>query len=103
MKITKTTLDWYRQKTQPKWAKSVLEKETKISIDGVINSQSGYGKDIDNHYAVRNLLSLCKSYRKRKLDLVKELKRISNCPGTVICPEKRASFAKKWANRIQNR
>lgn len=100
MKITKTTLAWYRQKTKPLWAKEIIEHEKFISIDEVINSQTGYGKNIDKHYVSHNLMSLCKSYIRRGV-LLEMLRELQHNPGTLIEPQKRAAYAKKWADRLE--
>lgn len=100
MNITRTTLEWYRQKVEPKWAKQVIDKERKVNIDAVINSQCGFGKDVDKNYVSHNLMNLCRHYRKRGV-LLEELWRVAHNPGTIIEPRKRAALAKKWAKRIE--
>jgi len=100
MLITKVTLDWYRQRTCPQWAKGVIAKEHRISIDAVINSQAGNpDRQRDYNFSAHNLMGLCKAYIRRG-ELIEQLRIISLEPGTVIQPQRRAAFAKKWLNRI---
>jgi hypothetical protein len=100
VKITRTTLAWFRQKTEPSWASELLAKESKISIDDVINSQSDYGKEIDRHFVAHNLLSLLRGYRRQGKDLLVLLDRLASDPGTIIQPNKRSALAKKWASKL---
>jgi|688.fasta_scaffold03312_19 hypothetical protein len=101
MNITRTTLTWFRQKTEPRWASQLVAKEIKTSIDEVINSQSGYGKDIDRHFVAHNLMTLIRGNRKQGKDILVLLQNLENDPGTIIQPQKRSAFARKWAKRLQ--
>jgi hypothetical protein len=101
MKITKTTLAWFRQKTEPVWASELLAKESKISIDAVINSQSDYGKEIDRYFVAHNLMSLLRGYRKRGADLLILLDRIAGDPGMIPQPDKRSALARRWAKKLR--
>jgi len=100
MNVTKTTLDWYRQKVEPRWAKRVLAKDRKISIHEVINSQSKADNAKRLSLASDNLLNICRLYRKRG-EILSHLWDIAYTPGTIIDPERRAAFARKWARRIE--
>jgi hypothetical protein len=101
MRITRTTLAWFRQKTEPSWASELVAEENKISIDDVINSQSDYGKEVDRHFVAHNLMSLLRGYRRRGKDPLILLDRLASDPGTIIQPDKRSALAKKWASKLR--
>jgi hypothetical protein len=101
MKITQTTLAWFRQKTKPAWASELLAKEVKISIDAVINSQSDYGKETDRHFVAHNLMVLLRGYRRQGRDPLILLDKLASDPGTIIQPNRRSALAKKWANKLR--
>lgn len=103
MNITRVTLQWYRQKLEPKWASAIAEKELKASIDGVINSQSETPqqrrKRVDPDFVIHNLLTLAKYYRKSGR-LREELRRISEAEGTGPHSKKHRAVALKWYRRL---
>jgi hypothetical protein len=103
MNITRVTLQWYRQKLEPKWASALAEKELKVSIDGVINSQAETPqqrrKRVDPEFVIHNLLNLAKYYRKSGR-LREELKRISESSGTGPNSKKHRAVALKWYRRL---
>jgi len=100
MKVTKTTLDWYRQKVcRPSWAKDVLPEEQKISIDTVIASQCDpdYGRG-KYHHAL-NLMSLCRSWRKRGV-LKTKLTEVADFSTPLADCDQRSAIARRWLARI---
>ncbi len=100
MNITRVTLQWYRQRLQPKWASAFCKKEQKVSIDAVINSQAGdFDKARDKDFVAHNLISICRMARKRRC-LYKYLREVQNDAGTVVRPDQRSALARKWADRL---
>lgn len=100
MNITRVTLQWYREKVEPKWARKVLEKtKYRVSIDAVINFQSGTEHLVDCDHVNHNLLTLCQHYRKRGV-LLEELERLATVIGGTR-DKRRTATALKWAKRIE--
>lgn len=122
MKITRATVDFWRQHKlpSPKWATAVEEKAHRVSIDGVINSQAGirpkdfeldainlmniirmHMRNVERHIgrAPKGSESVSTMHRRRML--LEYLEQLGRNPGTVIRPNKRAAYARKWAQRLQ--
>jgi hypothetical protein len=66
----------------------------------VVEAHAGATRHTPGEVAAYNLLSILRSYRRRKLDLASELNKLAANPECVINPEKRAAFARKWARRL---
>ena len=91
---------WRQKKAEPRWADALVTKERRISIDCVINANAGI-KVRDYEIDAGNVLEILRLAGKRgKADLLEKLRRMSVSPGTVIRPERRASYCKKWLARI---
>jgi hypothetical protein len=106
---TETDLRFYESKRVPQWAAPLIKArgkrlpgaETPLAlIDDVVNAHAGE-RITSGECAAHNLLSLARSYRRRGLDLEQRLSELAREPGCLINPEKRASFARKWARRMQ--
>jgi len=111
VKITQSHVDFWARKKGPKFLQEYYrEKDDKrnksylrawvgplFDINDLIPSE----KMTDGEGAASNLLNLCRSYRKRG-ELREKLRRLAVNPGTVIQPQKRAAYAKKWLKRIED-
>jgi hypothetical protein len=99
---TQTDLAFYQSKTQPKWAQKLKRREpTWETIDIVVNAHAGVRHSDAGEIAAGNLLAILRSYRRRKLNLVSELRKIAANPECLINTEKRAAFARKWLRRLE--
>jgi hypothetical protein len=101
MKITKAHLDYYRQRMAPipQWAAHVAEKERQVSVHELIDAHLTMP---ERRYDALSLVSILVSARKRG-QLSNVLREISEQPGCLIRPERRAGYARRWLNRIKNR
>jgi hypothetical protein len=105
---TETDLRFYEAKHVPRWAAPLIKARAKrpgaellpALIDDVVNAHGGE-RMTSGECAVHNLLGIVRSYRRRGLDLEQRLSELAREPGCLINPEKRASFARKWARRMQ--
>lgn len=94
---------WYAVKGVPAWADRLTTQKKKTPqelIDGCVNA---HGIAIYDTLPAQNLCVLVKWARNRGDNLLKYLRFISLNPGTVIRPERRAAYAKKWAKRLSQR
>lgn len=89
------TLTAEREKKQ-----NVLGWERHALIDIVVNAHSGQ-RPTSGECAAHNLLAIVRSWRRRGEDIRVSLLEVSQAPGCMINPEKRAAFARKWARRMQ--
>lgn len=85
---------WVQKKAKVSW----FDNSNIVRIDQLIPDAN---PEIDSSYVAQNLISILKSYRRQKKNLLLELLRIYKNPGTIIKPEKRRAYALKWAKRIQ--
>jgi hypothetical protein len=101
MFTTKTDLAFYQSKRLPVWAQNLERRELTAPalIDCVVNSHADVRVTAGELVAC-NLLSIVRSYRRRRLNLAHELRKIAANPGCVINPEKRAAFARRWLRRL---
>jgi hypothetical protein len=94
---------WQARQALPDWARTLREKVTSPShetIDYVVNEHAK-SRPTAGECAASNLLHIVRSMRRRKLDLVQELRRMALQPACAINPEKRAAFARKWADKLE--
>jgi hypothetical protein len=101
---TLSDLEFYQSKQKlPAWAGKLKSRPqsrfTHELIDYVVNSHAG-NRPSSGELAAGNLLSIVRSYRCRGLDLKQELNRIAANPECAISPRRRASYARKWAARL---
>jgi hypothetical protein len=95
-------------KRVPQWAAPLIKARAKrpgaetlpALIDAVVNAHAGE-RMTSGECAVHNLLAIVRSCRRRGLNLEQRLSELAREPGCLINPEKRASFARKWARRMQ--
>jgi hypothetical protein len=103
VKLTQTTLDYYRQRQRlPSWASKITRHkyrpdEKLISIDQVLNSQ--WGLRLEHTFCAHNTMNLCRYYIK-KGNLFEELARLMDEPGTIIESKRRSAYARKWLYRL---
>lgn len=91
---------WYqRQIDVPKWAR-VLVGQGRVDVDMLIPAQKSPNARDPESTVLHNTLQLLISARKRGA-LVETLKKIAVEPGTVIRPERRAAYARRWLQRIE--
>jgi hypothetical protein len=97
----------------PQWARVMMaEREARqrrlswgrpdAAIHACINSHAGLRSDSWDMSA-HNLCMLVRSARKRGEDIRKYLRGIATDPGTVINPQQRSRFARKWLARLEER
>lgn len=95
MKITATTLRWYRARITPRWAAKFAHVDRGISIHHVINAQAGIA---DRHGDMLNAISILRLVRQRgeKLqDYMIGLRVERAITG------KRLAIYSRWINRIK--
>jgi len=107
---TETDLRFHESLHRPAWASLLIDARNKRKwppaaelptlIESVVNAHAGIRLS-SGECAAHNLLAIVRSYRRRGLDLESELKKIAVRPECAIRPERRASFARKWARRMQ--
>jgi hypothetical protein len=105
---TETDLRFYEAKHVPRWAAPLIKARAKrpgaellpALIDDVVNAHAGE-RLTSGECAVHNLLTIVRSWRRRGEDIRISLLEVSQAPGCLINPEKRAAFARKWARRMQ--
>jgi hypothetical protein len=104
---TRTDLEFFQSKqTTPRWVARIATKSPLLNpvqhalIDDVINAHAGI-RSTSGECAAHNLLVLVRSHLRRKVNLVEELQKLAVQPGCAINPEKRAAFARKWAQRLE--
>lgn len=85
---------WVQKKAKVSW----FDSSDIVRIDQLIPDAD---PKTDQHFTAHNLIALLKSYRRQKKDLLVELLRIAKNPGTIIQPQKRSSYALKWAKRLE--
>lgn len=103
MRLTKVHVDYWRfKKANPRFAKFVCHNSVAapVDINDCVNSHSHFVREPDGERAASNLLNLLKMVRKRTGSLVPYLDKITKDPGTVISPQRRSAFAKKWRDKI---
>lgn len=95
MKITATTLRWYRARITPRWAEKFAHVDRGISIHHVINDQAGI---VDRHRDMLNAISLLRLVRKNgeKLQDYMIGKRVERA-----VTGKRLAIYSRWINRIR--
>lgn len=104
MKLTQTTLDYYRQRRRlPSWASKVTRHkyrpdEKLITIDQVLNSQ--WGLRFEKTFCAHNTMNLCRFAIKQHQDLATRLALLMDDPGTTIEAERRSAYARKWLYRL---
>jgi len=106
---TYTDLEFYRSRQPlPSWVRKLKKPrptstmvETAVDmIDTVVRAHAGI-QPSSGELAAHNLQAILRSYRRRGLDLRRELRKIAANPECAIHPEKRAAFARKWASRLR--
>lgn len=107
MKVTKLHLKYWRERQpNPSWAKTIKitkwSKPHEVSIHSLINQNTDI-KNIDKNYAASNLISLIKRYTNNPKELRQRLFELHMNPGTIMSPEKRAAYAKKWLTRLNRK
>lgn len=102
MKPTQADLAFWNVKKAPRFAQALLNKNASrfwfnpsATIHACVNSHVELKKS-DAEVCAGNLLAILRSMRHRRADLRSELARIAASPGTVVRPEKRAAYARKW-------
>lgn len=86
----------------PAWASLFATRGTRQShalIDDVVNAHAGL-RPTAGEVAAGNLLSIVRSWRRRDADLAQGLSELALHPQCAISPEKRAAFARRWAERL---
>jgi hypothetical protein len=103
MIVTETHLRfWQSKQRQPAWTAALDARRQPAPvtpIDSCINAHAGI-RPIDHEMAAHNLLVICRSHIRRGGDLVEYLRKLAWEPGTIINPELRSKYARKWAARI---
>jgi hypothetical protein len=103
MIVTHTHLEyWKNHQRRPSWF-DLIERKPKclINVNHCVNAHAEI-KVTDNELAASNLLNILRILRKRSKSLLKHLDEMSIDPGTVISPERRSAYCKKWAKRIRS-
>jgi hypothetical protein len=98
---------WNAKHAQPSWMQTYYQKNRKLqpklgvpNIHGCINAHAGINNSCFNH--VHNMIIFLKGERRRgAASLMPMLQRLADDPGTIINPEKRSAFARKWLKRLQ--
>lgn len=98
MKITKAHLEFWASKKAPK---ALLAHRGHVpSIHSLINSQTEVPrKQQDSENALSNLLAILAMRRKRGV-MLEGLYEMANQPGTLINPELRAAYCRRWLRKI---
>jgi len=101
MKITRITLEWYRQQQRvPSWAKEIASKSPSISIDAVLNSQAGITRSkYDHDFTKLSFINLCRIVRKRK-SLIAYLEELVSTYAEDDRGRKYRIYAKRWLRKI---
>ena len=106
MKVTQADLDFWNSRRLPRWALQ-LKAEQKAKrwwretppIHYVINSHAGI-RSQSYEMSAHNLCNIVRSMLRRQENIRGELARMARAPGTVINPQQRARFARKWLARL---
>lgn len=97
---TSTDLAFYRQKTTPKWGRSVRQTVPMVSIDQVVNSHAdgslGWRRDTKGAAALLSLLPLTLS----NLEAAQEPHAISDGLRKLSGCRMRGASAKRWLRRL---
>lgn len=86
----------------PAWARRFAARNARPAhalIDDVVNAHAGL-RPTAGEVAAGNLLSIVRSWRRRDADLLRELRELVLHPQCAVHPEKRAAFARRWAERL---
>jgi len=99
---------WESKQRYPEWAKQVPGRHpgnkqskyrtTRSLIDECVNWNGG---DKLYTHATTSLILLLKSVRRRGGDLGQYLDQMVSDPGTLIEPDRRRAYARRWATRLR--
>ncbi len=93
-------LAFYESKRTPRWALPLVKPSALgSSIDSCVNAHGGF-RYTSGELAAHNLLAIVRGKIRRDEDIRKFLVMMSHFPECAINPQKRAAFARKWANRL---
>lgn len=101
MRLTRVHLAFWDAHRRPGWATRVEHPTRRPSIHECINAhvEPPKGGLRDLHHA-GNMIVFLKGTRKRGEDMYLDLVRMAYRPETLIRPERRAGFARKWGKRV---
>ena len=99
MRITQTHLTFFVRRKHPTLAAMIRKTlQPSVTIHECINAHANLRAE---YLSASNLVNLVLMARKRgESDLANYLHQLSRNPGTIINPQRRAAFAKKWSARI---
>lgn len=100
---THADLAFYQARQElPQWA-AALAKPAVVHvdiIDHVVNAHASV-RPTSGELAAHNLMALVRSRQRRGGNIAQALQELAQHPQCAINPEKRASFARKWAARVE--
>jgi hypothetical protein len=105
MKVTQADYAFWSAKRAPHWAASFASKQQQSSGAGgvhhCINARARTRGVEQFELDAGNLLAIIRMVRARGANLQDYLRQMARVPGTVIRPERRAGYARKWLRRLE--